>query len=55
MTVRLPGSENAVLRGRFRGLDNDGGLIVVADGETHRILAGEVLFQPAPALQAGVG
>lgn len=54
MTVRLPGTAD-FLRGRFRGLDDEGALLIEADGESHRVLAGEVLFEPLPELRAGVG
>lgn len=54
MAVRLPGAAG-FLRGRFHGLDGEGALLVAAADELHRVLAGEVLFEPMPERRAGVG
>ena len=53
IAVRMPGAADT-RRGRFRGLDEQGALVLEADGQTHRIFAGEVLFQSPPEARAGV-
>jgi BirA family biotin operon repressor/biotin-[acetyl-CoA-carboxylase] ligase len=48
IAVRLPDSQASKVEGRFRSLDQDGGLLIDVNGVTQRIMAGEVLFAPAP-------
>jgi len=55
ITVRLPEGGGTTVKGRFRTLDVDGGLVIEVNGAFRRILAGEVLFPAEPELRAGVG
>jgi BirA family biotin operon repressor/biotin-[acetyl-CoA-carboxylase] ligase len=45
--VRLPAAHEGTVHGQFRGLDQDGTLLVDVNGAVKRISAGEVLFVPA--------
>jgi BirA family biotin operon repressor/biotin-[acetyl-CoA-carboxylase] ligase len=47
ITVRLPAAHDDSLEGRFRGLDQDGTLLLDVNGAVKRIAAGEILFAPA--------
>lgn len=49
ISVRLADERAGTVKGLFRGLDQDGSLLLDVDGEIQRFTAGEVLFQPAMA------